>query len=128
MKICDIDETMRVKLNRTSITVKDESGKTVGVITNCKTKASLSPREAFSVLGELKAKGLTHNEAMEIISDIAVKDDEIYYFWNQSLNHFVEQYGNMEGFETEKSHLTIQKERVAKLESLHIPVIRCFFL
>ncbi len=123
MKITDITPEYRIKPNKTSITVKDDKGKTKGVITDCRTFHNMATREQFELHSQLKKIGVNN---LSVASKCIFKDGEIYFLYNISPRKFVEKYGAFNNSEQER--LNELETEAKQLRERGITVIECLFI
>jgi hypothetical protein len=123
MNITDITLNYRIKPSKTSITVKDQDGKTKGIITDCKTFQNMSDRDRFDLHSKLKKTGIN---SLSIASNCVIKDGNIYYLYNVSLKRFIQKYGAFDKEEQKK--LDDMESTVEIIKQCNIPVIECLFI
>lgn len=123
MKITDIAPDYKIKPNKTSITVKDNGGKTKGVITDCITFSNMATREQFELHNRLKKFGVNN---LEIASNCVMKDGEIYFLYNISSRNWIEKYGAFD--EREQNKLDKLEAQAKQLKESGITVIECLFI
>ncbi len=136
MNITDIKENDHIKLSMTSITVKDENGKTKGIVTNCRIPKT-DPRISFSIFSKLQKdlKG-TGFHTTSVMSEIVINNNEMYYLHDVLLEKMVSEYlnkykGNKNVLDALKKDIALiesKKQLLAALESGGIKVIRCLFI
>ena len=124
MNITDITLDYRIKPGKTSITVKDNKGKTKGIITNCKTFHNMPPREQFELHSKLKKAGV--EKSLSVASSCVLKDGDVFYLYNQSLKKHIEKYGAFD--ESEQKRLDEMEDVSKMLKEHNIPVIECLFI
>lgn len=115
-----------IKIGKTSITIKGDNGKTIGVIRNCTIiNNSLAPRILFEISRKLKEKNIN---LMSLYNRLVVVDGNYYFLCNLRKNDFVEKYAskNPEIFQAEINKVKKQDE-LADLcvKSGMIQVIKC---
>jgi len=123
MKITDITPEYKIKPNKTSITVKDNEGKTKGVITDCRTFHNMATREQFELHNRLKKFGVNN---LGVASNCVLKDGEIYFLYNISSRKWVEKYGAFD--EREQNKLNELEAQAKQLKDSGINVIECLFI
>lgn len=123
MKITDITPEYKIKPNKTSITVKDNEGKTKGVITDCRTFHNMATREQFELHDQLKKFGINN---LEIASNCVLKDGEIYFLYNISSRKWIEKYGVFD--EREQDKLNKLEAQAKQLKENGIKVIECLLI
>ena len=115
-----------IKIGKTSITIKGDNSKTIGVIRNCTIiNNSLAPRILFEISRKLKEKNIN---LMSLYNRLVVVDGNYYFLYNLRKNDFVEKYANKnpEIFQAEINKVKKQDE-LADLcvKSGMIQVIKC---
>ena len=91
----------KVKVSKGSITVKDDNGKTCGVVRNIVSLYNIQPNRQFEFYNELKHKGL---DSMEIgLDNIIIKDDTLHFFRNIRGKLFHKKYGYISDYERKKA-------------------------
>lgn len=125
MKITKINGE-EIKIGKTSITIKGDNGKTIGVIRNCTiVNNSLAPRILFEISHKLKEKNIN---LMSLYNRLVAIDGNYYFLYNLRKNDFVEKYAskNPEIFQAEINKVKEQDE-LANLcvRSGIIQIIKC---
>lgn len=115
-----------IKIGKTSITIKGDNGKTIGVIRNCTiVNNSLAPRILFEISHKLKEKNIN---LMSLYNRLVAIDGNYYFLYNLRKNDFVEKYAskNPEIFQAEINKVKEQDE-LANLcvRSGIIQIIKC---
>lgn len=115
-----------IKIGKTSITVKGDNSKTIGVIRNCTIISnSLAPRILFEISRKLKEKNIN---LMSLYNRLVVIDENYYFLYNLRKNDFVEKYAikNPEIFQADINKVKEQDE-LANLcvRSGIIQIIKC---
>ena len=115
-----------IKIGKTSITIKGDHGKTIGVIRSCTIKNnSLAPRILFEISRKLKEKNIN---LMSLYNRLVAVDGNYYFLYNLRKNDFVEKYAikNPEIFQADINKVKEQDE-LADLcvKSGMIQVIKC---
>lgn len=118
MKITDIHGD-KIVIGKTSITVKDDSGKTRGIVTNCRAFEALQPRDKFA----FHKAGISLDEAKNCI----LCNGEIYYLNNQRLEKWIEAQNHPDFFAAEREKVTAQKAIAEKMQERGFNVIDCIF-
>lgn len=99
-----------IKIGKTSITIKGDNGKTIGVIRNCTiVNNSLAPRILFEISHKLKEKNIN---LMSLYNRLVAIDGNYYFLYNLRKNDFVEKYAskNPEIFQAEINKVKEQDE------------------
>lgn len=115
-----------IKIGKTSITIKGDNGKTIGVIRSYTIiNNSLAPRILFEISRKLKEKNIN---LMSLYNRLVAVDGNYYFLYNLRKNDFVEKYAskNPEIFQAEINKVKKQDE-LADLcvKSGMIQVIKC---
>lgn len=115
-----------IKIGKTSITIKGDNGKTIGVIRNCTiVNNSLAPRILFEISHKLKEKNIN---LISLYNRLVAIDGNYYFLYNLRKNDFVEKYAskNPEIFQAEINKVKEQDE-LANLcvRSGIIQIIKC---
>ena len=123
MNILDI-AGKTVKIGKTSITVKDEYGKTAGVVTNCKKYKDQSKPAQMENFGKLKNSGIWGSHVSGGLVDCVVIHDGEMYYLNNTLP--IEQHEEIvaKGYPTSDAQYT-ERIKVAELAQAFVTVIDC---
>lgn len=110
----------RVKISKNSITVKNNDGKTIGVIKNTQKLNDLQPNKLFHFSSIMRKQGV---DPMQLgLGKIIVYGDNLIVFRDMSLKDFVDKYG----FEEEK---LIKEERMyVDVKEKGYTVIECYLI
>ncbi len=103
-----------IKIGKTSITVKGDNSKTIGVIRNCTIINNLlAPRILFQISRKLKEKNIN---LMSLYNRLVAVDGNYYFLYNLRKNDFVEKYAikNPEGDRIKMLHSGALKSIVLK--------------
>lgn len=115
-----------IKIGKTSITVKGDNSKTIGVIRNCTIiNNSLAPRILFEISRKLKEKNIN---LMSLYNRLVAVDGNYYFLYNLRKNDFVEKYAikNPEIFQADINKVKEQDELANScIKSGIIQVIKC---
>ena len=122
MKIFEL-EGKNVKICKTSLTVKDENGKTCGVVTGVKTWKTLSPREQFDVAKTIKKAGIWGSK-FDLLKNTVFCGKQIYLLNNLKKKDFFEKYTRGKLPEEEKRYLEYM-EAIEKASEF-VNVLNCF--
>lgn len=99
-----------IKIGKTSITIKGDNSKTIGVIRNCTIiNNSLAPRILFEISRKLKEKNIN---LMSLYNRLVTVDGNYYFLYNLRKNDFVEKYAikNPEIFQADINKIKEQDE------------------
>lgn len=115
-----------IKIGKTSITVKGDNSKTIGVIRNCTIiNNSLAPRILFEISRKFKEKNIN---LMSLYNRLVAVDGNYYFLYNLRKNDFVEKYAikNPEIFQADINKVKEQDE-LADLcvKSGIIQIVKC---
>lgn len=122
MKIFEL-EGKNVKICKTSLTAKDESGKTCGVVTGVKTWKTLSTREQFDVAKAIKKAGIWGSK-FDLLKNTVFCGKQIYLLNNLKKKDFYEKYTRGKLPEEEKRYLEYM-EAIEKASGF-VKVLNCF--
>lgn len=115
-----------IKIGKTSITVKGDNSKTIGVIRSCTIiNNSLAPRILFEISRKLKEKNIN---LMSLYNRLVVVDENYYFLYNLRKNDFVEKYAikNPEIFQADINKVKEQDELANSCaRSGMIQIIKC---
>jgi hypothetical protein len=115
-----------IKIGKTSITVKGDNSKTIGVIRNCTIiNNSLAPRILFEISRKLKEKNIN---LMSLYNRLVVVDENYYFLYNLRKNDFVEKYAikNPEIFQADINKVKEQDELANScIKSGIIQIVKC---
>lgn len=133
MKITEI-ENKKVKISPHSITVKNDEGKTCGVVKNTVTYKNLSPSKHMEYWKIVKQTGIWGDQD-SLINNFVICDGEAYYLHNLSLKAFLEEYNVLDRNGNVLDHSGIfdydirrlkKLEQIAKQASEFVTVIPCY--
>lgn len=115
-----------IKIGKTSITIKGDNSKTIGVIRSCTIiNNSLAPRILFEISRKLKEKNIN---LMSLYNRLVAVDGNYYFLYNLRKNDFVEKYAikNPEIFQADINKVKEQDE-LANLcvKSGIIQIVKC---
>jgi hypothetical protein len=115
-----------IKIGKTSITIKGDNGKTIGVIRSCTIiNNSLAPRILFEISRKLKEKNIN---LMSLYNRLVVVDENYYFLYNLRKNDFVEKYAikNPEIFQADINKVKEQDELADLcIKSGIIQIVKC---
>ena len=115
-----------IKIGKTSITVKGDNSKTIGVIRNCTIiNNSLAPRILFEISRKLKEKNIN---LMSLYNRLVAVDGNYYFLYNLRKNDFVEKYAikNPEIFQADINKVKEQDELANScVKSGIIQIVKC---
>lgn len=115
-----------IKIGKTSITVKGDNSKTIGVIRNCTIiNNSLAPRILFEISRKLKEKNIN---LMSLYNRLVAVDGNYYFLYNLRKNDFVEKYAikNPEIFQADINKVKEQDELADLcIKSGIIQIVKC---
>lgn len=115
-----------IKIGKTSITVKGDNSKTIGVIRNCTIiNNSLAPRILFEISRKLKEKNIN---LMSLYNRLVAVDGNYYFLYNLRKNDFVEKYAikNPEIFQADINKVKEQDELANScIKSGIIQIVKC---
>lgn len=115
-----------IKIGKTSITIRGDNGKTIGVIRNCTIiNNSLAPRILFEISRKLKEKNIN---LMSLYNRLVAVDGNYYFLYNLRKNDFVEKYAikNPEIFQADINKVNEQDELANScIKSGIIQIVKC---
>jgi hypothetical protein len=115
-----------IKIGKTSITVKGDNSKTIGVIRNCTIiNNSLAPRILFEISRKFKEKNIN---LMSLYNRLVAVDGNYYFLYNLRKNDFVEKYAikNPEIFQADINKVKEQDELADLcIKSGIIQIVKC---
>lgn len=115
-----------IKIGKTSITVKGDNSKTIGVIRNCTIiNNSLAPRILFEISRKFKEKNIN---LMSLYNRLVAVDGNYYFLYNLRKNDFVEKYAikNPEIFKADINKVKEQDELADLcIKSGIIQIVKC---
>lgn len=115
-----------IKIGKTSITIKGDNSKTIGVIRNCTIiNNSLAPRILFEISRKLKGKNIN---LMSLYNRLVTVDGNYYFLYNLRKNDFVEKYAikNPEIFQADINKVKEQDELADLcIKSGIIQIVKC---
>lgn len=113
-------------IGKTSITIKGDNGKTIGVIRSYTIiNNSLAPRILFEISRKLKEKNIN---LMSLYNRLVAVDGNYYFLYNLRKNDFVEKYAskNPEIFQAEINKVKEQDELANScVRSGIIQIVKC---
>lgn len=112
-----------VKISKNSITIKDENGKTCGVVRNITSLYDLQANKQMEYYQKLRKTGL-HGKIS--IKDCIISDGIMYIFRNIKSKLWHEQYGYLSEEEKQKAEETEKLYDSAK--AAEINVIECIYV
>lgn len=115
-----------IKIGKTSITIKGDNDKTIGVIRSCTIiNNSLAPRILFEISRKLKEKNIN---LMSLYNRLVAVDGNYYFLYNLRKNDFVEKYAikNPEIFQADINKVKEQDELANScVKSGIIQIVKC---
>jgi hypothetical protein len=112
-----------VKISKASITIKNEEGKTCGVVRNITSLYDLQPNKQMEYYRVIRNLGIYGKIS---IKDCIISDGIMYIFRNVKSKLFHEKYGYMNDYEREMAE---EKERIYKIfKDSGIVVIECVYV
>lgn len=116
-------ENRNVKISKASITIKDENGKTCGVVRNIVSLYDLQPNRQMDYYRKIRDMGL-HGKIS--IRDCIISDGTMYIFRNIKTKLFHEKYGYMDDYEKQKAEEQEANYNTARENG--IEVIECIYV
>lgn len=113
----------KVKISKGSITIKDENGKTCGIVQNIISLYDLQPNKQMDYYKKIRDMGL-HGKIS--IKDCIIKDDTMYVFRNIKSKLFHEKYGYID--DSEKQRAEEQESVFNIIKNTGIEVIECIYV
>lgn len=113
----------RVKISKNSITIKNEDGKTCGLVRNIISLYDLQANKQIEHYGKLRKLGL-HGKIST--KECIIADNTLYVFRNIKSKLFHEQYGYITEEEKQKAEAT--EELYNTIKANGISVIECIIL
>lgn len=125
MKMQDLKK-QKIIIGKTSITCKDDSGKTCGIVRNVKAWGTLSARELYDFYKAVGASGI---RAAGLCGNLIVDGKQLYYLHDLKPIEFYENYidGKIEN-DSEKERYNTRKQIAEKAKEYNIIVIPCYIL
>ena len=118
-------EGKRVKISAGTITVKDEHGKTRGMVRNIRTWARFSMREQFDHHKAISAAGIWGTRIDGLMECVVLDGNKLYYLNNtKSLDDYQRYFAGHDGFEAEKANYEKRLE-IAEKAAAYMTVINC---
>ena len=90
-----------IKINANSITVRNEEGKTCGVVRNVTSLYNIQANKQFDINSKLRKSGIRSMD-FDINKNILIKDDNIYFIKDLKKRLHHEKYGFFSEYEKEK--------------------------
>lgn len=112
----------KVKISKGSITIKNDEGKTCGVVRNIVSLYNLQPNRQMDYYRKLRSVGLYGKIS---IKDCIVSDGTMYIFRNINSKLYHEKYGYFDDREKQKAEEQESYYNMAKENG--IEVIECFY-
>lgn len=114
-----------IKLSAHSITLKDEDGKTIGIVRNIVPYTELRTSEQMKYWRKLREYSMLDPECLK---RLIMHDGELYYLHNLKPLEFYEKYcQGREGFECERDYYEKRKAFADKIVEI-ATVIPCYIL
>lgn len=114
----------RVIVGKTSITCKDDRGKTCGIVRNIKAWGTLSARELYDFHKIVRASGI---RAAGLCGNLIVDGKQLYYLHDLKPIDFYENY--IDGkIESEKEHYNLRKQLAENATKYGITTIPCYII
>lgn len=114
-----------IKLSAHSITLKNEDGKTIGIVRNIVPYTELRTSEQMKYWRKLREYSMLDPECLK---RLIMHDGELYYLHNLKPLEFYETYcQGREGFECERDYYEKRKEFADKIAEI-ATVIPCYIL
>lgn len=115
----------QIKIGKTSITIKDDKGKTCGIVKNIQLFNDIQANKQIDYFHILKKLGVWGNRCFKS-NECVINDGMMYIFRNLKTDEFVEKYGFFS--DSEERHY---KERVLMYDNINnsnenIEVIECY--
>lgn len=116
----------RVIVGKTSITCKDDSGKTCGIVRNVKAWGTLSARELYDFHKAVGASGI---RAAGFCGNLIVDGEQLYYLHDLKPIEFYENYidGKIEN-NSEKDRYNLRKQLAENAINYGIIAIPCYII
>lgn len=113
-----------VIVGKTSITCKDNSGKTCGIVRDIKVWGNLSARELYDFHKTIRASGI---RAAGLCENLIVDGKQLYYLHDLTPIKFYENYfdGKIEN-DSEKEHYNLRKQIAENAIKHGIIVVPCY--
>lgn len=119
-----------VKIGKTSITIKDDDGKTCGIIRNIQKFTDMPPRDQFLYSKSMRKNGFW---GTELINNVVFLDKKCYFLLNLRVMEFYEKiFANVENLTSEYYAHDLKKYKllksIAEKQTDEYAVIPCYFL
>lgn len=123
----------KVKISKHSITIKNDDGKTCGVVRDITSIKDMQFNMQFEYYGKLKKIALKEKISLKGINikDCIVKDGILYAFRDMEYEMFLDKFRQKYGCFPDENDEKKRKERdlqYKKLKELGIDVIECIFV
>jgi hypothetical protein len=115
-----------VKISKCSITIKNEQGKTCGVVRDITSLYDLQSNKQMEYYKRVKDLGIGCGANDISITECIIKDDILYVFRNIKSKLFHEKYGYIDDREREKAKK--KEEAYNNIKNAGIEVIECIFV
>lgn len=113
----------KIKIGKNSITIKNDFGRTCGVITNVTSFENLQPNKRFVYYHQLRELGIWGKIS---VKECMIKDDTLYVFRNIHSKLHYEKYGYIT--EEEKARAEQKEILYNTIKASGINVIECIVL
>lgn len=113
----------KVKISRGSITIKNDNGKTSGIVRNIINLYNLQPNKQIDYYKELRKLGVWGKID---IKNCIIKDETMYIFRNMKSKLFHEKYGYIN--DNEKQKAEEQESIFSTIKNAGIEVIECIYV
>lgn len=126
MKIEDL-EGKNAYITSRSITMKDENGKTRGIVRDIKTYHTLQVRELFDWNTKFKKFHIALNNSY-IVKNLVIVNNEPYYLHDLKKDEFYQEHciDRPDIFETEIRHYNEEHELLEHVKTAGIKIVNCY--
>ena len=117
----------RVKIGKTSITMKDENGKTRGIVNSITKFKEARSSQQMEYLGKLRAAGVWGSRIDGIMDNVIFDNNRLYFLHDlKPLETYNKYFAGRPGFEAEAERAA-ERERIAENMKEFSTVIPCYF-
>lgn len=113
-------KNQKVKISARSITCKDDSGKTNGIVTGVEKFGNLQPNRAIDYFKQIKSAGLWGNGESD---NVYIYEGKIYYLFDlRPMETYEKYFAGKSGFESEAERYNHRKQSkiIWKISKKHL--------
>ncbi len=121
-------EGKHVKLSAGTITIKDEHGKTRGMVRDVRRFGNWSNSQQFDCWSKLKASGIWETRRGSYVSNCFLDGNELYYLNDTRPIEFFDEYKSVCEKNPSEVEYHAERLRIAEQAAQYMKVINCYIL